>query len=108
MHMHPPSSLLTSRLIPYRIHVEMIKREYQEIDVEDNTDSLTPITTIKKEIIQDNNIPISSAKTTPKKRAKPQSSKSIDEGEREGPMTPKSKSPAKSVSPVYLYRIRKG
>jgi hypothetical protein len=78
----------------------MVKREYQEIDVEDNTDSLTPITSIKKEVVQNKLVAISSANTTPKKKARSQSSKSTDGGE--GPDTPKSKSPAKSVSPLYL------
>ena len=81
----------------------MIKREYQEIEDEDDTDSLTPITKIKKEIAQDKDMIISSAVTTPKKRSKSQSSKSTDGGE--GPDTPKSKSPAKSVSPLYLCLI---
>jgi hypothetical protein len=99
MHMHLPLAL--SQLITYYIHTKMIKREYQEVDREDDTDSLTPITRIKKEIIQDNNITISSANTTPKKKSK---SKSTDGGE--GPDTPKSKSPAKSVSQFHMYRSR--
>jgi hypothetical protein len=81
----------------------MVKREYQEIGDEDDIDSLTPITRIKKEVVQDKSVAISSAITTPKKKSKSQSSKSTDEGE--GPDTPKSKSPAKSVSPLYLYLI---
>jgi hypothetical protein len=80
----------------------MVKREYQEIEDEDNTDSFTPITKIKKDIVQDK-LTISSAKTTPKKKPKSQSSKSTDGGE--GPDIPKSKSPAKSVSPLHLYLI---
>ena len=84
----------------------MIKREYQEIDDGDDTDSLTTTTKVKKEIVQDSNMAISSAKTTPKKRAKSPSLKSTDHGKGEGdgesPNTPKSKSPAKSVSPPYL------
>ena len=78
----------------------MVKREYQEIDDEDDTNPLTPINKIKTEIVQDKAVPISSAITTPKKKAKSQSSKSTDGGE--GSDTPKSKSPAKSVSPLYL------
>jgi hypothetical protein len=86
--------------ISFLIHTEMVKREHQEIDDEDDTGSITPITRIKKEVVQDSDITISSAITTPKKKAKSQSSKSTDGGE--GPDTPKSKSPAKSVSPPYL------
>jgi hypothetical protein len=81
----------------------MVKREYQSIEDGADTDSLTPITKIEKEIIQDKDTKetsISSALTTPRKKAKSQSSKSTDEGVGEGPTTPKSKSPAKSVSPV--------
>jgi hypothetical protein len=87
--------------ISFLIHTEMVKREHQEIDDGDDTGSITPITRIKKEVVQDSDITISSVITTPKKKAKSQSSKSTDGGE--GPDTPKSKSPAKSVSPLYLY-----
>jgi hypothetical protein len=82
----------------------MVKREYQSIDDEDNPDSLTPITKVKEEIIQDKDTVISSAKTTPRKKPKSQSSRSTDPGNENGdggsPTTPKSKSPAKSVSPL--------
>jgi hypothetical protein len=84
--------------ISFLIHTEMVKREHQEIDDGDDTGSITPITRIKKEVVQDSDITISSAIKTPKKRSKSQSSKSTDGGE--GPDTPKSKSPAKSVSPI--------
>jgi hypothetical protein len=90
----------------------MVKREYQSIDDEEDPDSLTPITNIKKEIIQDKDTIISSAKTTPRKKAKSQSSKSTDAGEGDDPNTPKPKSPAKSVSPltslVRLTQLEKG
>lgn len=98
MHMHSPLSM--SHLIPSQLHIRMVKREYQEIEKEDDIDTLTPITKIKKEIFQDKDMIISSALTTPKKKAKSQSLKSNDGGE--GPDTPKSKSPAKSVSPLYI------
>jgi len=81
----------------------MVKREYQKIKDEDNTDSLTTITDVKNEIIEDDNMVISSAKTPPKKRAKSQSHKSSDQ--QEGLDTPKSKSPAKSVSPLHLTQL---
>jgi len=79
----------------------MVKREYQEVKDEDEIDSLTPNSKIKKEIVEDRSVTISSAKTPPKETAKTQSSKST--GGVEGPDTPKSKSPAKSVSPSLLY-----
>jgi len=105
MHMH--LSLLVFHLTLYLINNKMVKREYQEIEDEDDIDSLTPDTRIKEEVIRDNIVTISSATATPKKRAKSQSSKSTDQGQGGGdgecPNTPKSKSPAKSVSPLYLF-----
>jgi len=95
LHMH--LSLLISHLTVYRSHIKMVKREYQEIEDEDDIDSLTPDTKIKEEVINDTIVTISSAKTTPKKKSKSQSSKSTDGVE--SPDTPKTKSPAKSVSP---------
>lgn len=84
----------------------MVKREYQGFEVEDVTNSLTPITKVKNEIIQDDDMVISSAKTPPKKRAKAQSHKSSDQ--EEGLDTPKSKSPAKSVSAPSLTQMPGG
>jgi len=84
----------------------MVKREYQDIQNEDDTNSLAPITKVKTEIITDDNMVISSAKTPPKKRAKLQSCKSGDQGE--GPNTPKSKSQAKSVSPLGWTQLHDG
>jgi len=84
----------------------MVKREYQDIQNDHDTNSLAPITKVKTEIIRDDNMVISSAKTPPKKRAKSQSCKSSNQGE--GPNTPKSKSPAKSVSPLDLIQSLEG
>jgi hypothetical protein len=48
-----PSSLLISRLFSSHIHVKMVKRECRSIEDEDDTDSFIPITSVKKEVVQD-------------------------------------------------------
>lgn len=76
----------------------MVKREYQDIEDEDEADNSPTTTSVKQESIFNETMTLTSAKTTPKKKAKSSPSKSSKDVdlEEEG-NTPKS-SPAKGVS----------
>jgi hypothetical protein len=93
----------THRFLHFSSLIKMVKREYREIEDEDETASPTPF------VVKDepNDRIILSALITPKKKANStstKSTKSTKEGEvGDRPPTPKSKSPAKSVCPSHSH-----
>jgi len=105
-------SLITHHYIPANM---MVKREYQEVEVEDHDDHSGASMFIKSESSENGDAQslISSANTTPLKRAQPSpSSKRTKKGEEGDGQTPKSKSKskspstAKSVDPLQSFSLQ--
>lgn len=90
--------ILPSVSLTHHHYLKMVKREYQDIEDEDEADYSPTTTSVKQESIFNEIMTPTSAKTTPKKKLKSSPSKSSKDVdlEEEG-NTPKS-SPAKGVS----------